>query len=78
MRLLEFERRKRRWSQAHLADLAGLPQSDISLLETGRLRPSDSQAARLVRLGLLAYLLYRPRVPRDFSEEPFIPEDDAE
>lgn len=26
----------------------------------------------------LAYLLYRPRVPRDFSQEPFIPEDDAE
>jgi transcriptional regulator with XRE-family HTH domain len=47
MRLLEFERRKRRWSQAHLADLAGLPQSDISLLETGRLRPSPSQSARL-------------------------------
>lgn len=26
----------------------------------------------------IAYLLYRPRVPRDFSEEPFIPEDDTE
>ena len=26
----------------------------------------------------LAYLLYRPRLPRDFSEEPFVPPDDAE
>lgn len=59
MRLLEFERRKRRWSQAHLADLAGMPQSDISLLETGRLRPSDSQAARLVAvLGIAADVLF--------------------
>lgn len=53
MRLLEFERRVRGWSQEYLADRAGLHRTEISLLEKGRLRPSPAQAARLsVALGI--------------------------
>ena len=26
----------------------------------------------------MAYMLYRPRTPRDFSEEPLFPEDDED
>jgi len=42
-----FEREHRQLSQQHLARLARLPQSTISQIETGRLRPTAEELARL-------------------------------
>ena len=46
---LEFERHRRRWSQGFLATLTGIRQPEISLIERGRLQPTDEQLERLAR-----------------------------
>jgi transcriptional regulator with XRE-family HTH domain len=43
----EFERRKRGLTQHQLADLTGVPQTYISLLERGRLVPTEQELVSL-------------------------------
>lgn len=58
MRLLEFERRQRGWSQDTLADLSGISRPTISLIESGRLLPTPAHAERLsAALGLVPHAL---------------------
>jgi transcriptional regulator with XRE-family HTH domain len=49
MTRLEFVRRSRGWTQEELARFlhTGFTGSTISLMETGRLRPTERQAVRL-------------------------------
>jgi len=49
MRRLRLERRRRKWRQDDLAHHSRLATSDISKIETGRLRPSPRQLERLGR-----------------------------
>lgn len=44
---IEFERRRLKWSQEDLHEETGIAQKDISLIESGRLIPSDDQLNRL-------------------------------
>lgn len=44
---LAYERMKRHWSQSELGRRSGIRQQDISLIETGRLIPTDEQLFRL-------------------------------
>ena len=44
---LEYERRIRRWSQVKLAEKSRIPQKDISLIERGRLIPTEQQLVNL-------------------------------
>jgi ribosome-binding protein aMBF1 (putative translation factor) len=46
---IEFERRQRGWSQRDLAHVSRVSQQEISLIERGRLIPTDEQASRLAR-----------------------------
>ena len=46
---LAFLRKHRGWRQVDLARASGIDQSRLSLIEQGRLRPTDSQLARLGR-----------------------------
>ena len=58
MRVIEFERRKRGWSQSQLSEIAGVRQADISAIEIGRLVPSALQADRLGKaMGIPADML---------------------
>jgi ribosome-binding protein aMBF1 (putative translation factor) len=43
------ERRRRGWTQTQLAAKARLSASDVSRIETGRMRPYNVQAERLAR-----------------------------
>lgn len=44
---LEFERRKRGWTQTELAYQASMTAADISRYEKGRMKPYDSHILRL-------------------------------
>ena len=44
---MKYERIRRGWSQEQLEHLARIPQPQISLIETGRLKPTEAQAIRL-------------------------------
>jgi transcriptional regulator with XRE-family HTH domain len=46
----EFERRRRGLTQHALADLSGVPQTYISLLERGRLIPTETELDRLAHV----------------------------
>ncbi len=48
--ILKSERVKRGWSQQQLGVLAGVEASDVSRIETGRMRPYPSQAERLAKV----------------------------
>lgn len=47
MKVLTLERRRRGWSQAKLARHAEMHPSQISLIESGRLKPYPGQLAKL-------------------------------
>lgn len=47
---LQYLRLDRRFRQADLARLSGIPQPTISLIETGRLIPNDDELERLARV----------------------------
>jgi transcriptional regulator with XRE-family HTH domain len=46
---IKVERQRRKWTQTDLGARAGLSASDISRIETGRLRPYPHQALRIAR-----------------------------
>jgi transcriptional regulator with XRE-family HTH domain len=46
---IKIERLRRKWTQTDLGARSGLSASDISRIETGRLRPYPGQAARLAK-----------------------------
>lgn len=51
---IRTERLRRKWTQTELAARSGLSTSDVSRIETGRLRPYPRQLARLARALRLA------------------------
>jgi transcriptional regulator with XRE-family HTH domain len=60
VRYVEFVRREKGLSQATLGQLARMRQSDIGLIEHGRLIPSSKQLERLAQvLGVPASSLLR-------------------
>ncbi len=48
--VLRDERRRRGWTQQQLGAIVGIQSSDISRIESGRMRPYPSQAERLARI----------------------------
>lgn len=54
MNRLKAERLRRGWTQTALGYHARVTPSEISRIETGRLRPSPSQSTRLARALKLA------------------------
>ena len=46
---LKYERRRRGWNQTTLAARARLSQGVVSLIETGRLRPTETHLRRLAQ-----------------------------
>ncbi len=58
---LRYERQRRKWRLDDLAHYSRMAASDISRIETGRLRPSERQLARLAKaLKVDAGLLVEP------------------
>lgn len=51
---IKAERLRRGWTQTELGAKAGLSASDVSRIETGRLRPYPLQVIRLARALKLA------------------------
>jgi transcriptional regulator with XRE-family HTH domain len=46
---MKAERLRRKWTQTELAARCGLSTSDVSRIETGRLRPYPVQVSRIAR-----------------------------
>jgi transcriptional regulator with XRE-family HTH domain len=62
--ILEFERRRRHWTQRQLCLLTDVAQPTISMIERGRYLPTPDQLARLaLALDVLPDVLLRPIVP---------------
>jgi ribosome-binding protein aMBF1 (putative translation factor) len=59
------ERRRRGWTQTQLAAKARLSTSDVSRIETGRMRPYPVQAERLARALNLRVESLLDEVPDD-------------
>jgi transcriptional regulator with XRE-family HTH domain len=65
---LKVERVKRGWTQQDLAYHARMAASDVSRIESSRLRPYPSQLARLARvLGIPAEDLMQCTPPHEIS-----------
>ena len=75
MTRLEFERRKRRFSQVTLESLSGVRQETISLVERGRMNPTEDELQSLARaLGISpAAILLREVRPAVEPEELSVP-----
>lgn len=64
---ITYERIRRRWSQAELSRRSGIRQQDISLIELGRLQPTDSQLLCLANALLISppSVLLKPTILAD-------------
>lgn len=67
---LTYERIRRHWSQSELGRRSSIRQQDISLIETGRLIPTEEQLLRLANALLITppAVLLAPTVLADEAE----------
>jgi XRE family transcriptional regulator, regulator of sulfur utilization len=66
---IRAERQRRGWSQTVLGARAGMATSEVSRIETGRLRPYPNQLRRLAKaLDVPADELLKPAAPAGGDE----------
>ena len=67
-----FERQRRNWTLKQTAFFSTLTPTEISLIETGRLKPTDAQLAKLAHAFRIAppSVLLKPVAVVDPDEQP--------